>query len=164
MNDTGQLGQGDDDKLIHPDPVTVPGLDAPARSVSASSVSGAVCALLENGATKCWGEKLAGAPATAGGAALAVGWNHACALDGAGAVSCWGTNTKGQLGNGSNTPSTTASNAAGISGAASLTSGGNSSCTVFADGSFACWGDDSRGQLGAGQKGTIRPMPLKTHF
>jgi alpha-tubulin suppressor-like RCC1 family protein len=164
MNDMGQLGQGNGDKLIHPDPVTVPGLAAPAKSVAASSVSGAVCALLENGATKCWGEKLAGAPATTGGAALAVGWNHACALDGAGAVSCWGTNTKGQLGNGSNAAAAAATNAAGISGAMSLATGGNSSCSVFADGSFACWGDDSRGQLGAGQKGTVRPTPQKTHF
>lgn len=164
MNDMGQLGQGTSDKLIHPDPVTVAGLPAPAKSVAASSISGAVCALLESGTTTCWGEKLAGAPATTGGAALAVGWNHACALDAAGAVSCWGTNTKGQLGNGSNAPATSATNAAGINGAVSLATGGNSSCAVFGDGSFACWGDDSRGQLGAGQKGTIRPTPQKTHF
>jgi hypothetical protein len=155
MNDLGQLGQGDTDKLIHPAPVTVPGLDGPAKSVAASSISGAVCALLESGATKCWGEKLATEPTVSKGAALSIGWNHACALNADSDVSCWGASNKGQLGaNGSEV----------LRGAIGLTTGGHSSCAVFGDGSFACWGDDSRGQLGSGVKGTFRALPEKTHF
>ena len=160
LNDQGQLGQGDSDKLVHEAPVVVPGLDGPAKSVAASSISGAVCALLENGTTKCWGEKLEGASA-AGGAAVAVGWNHACVLDLGGAVSCWGANTKGQLGTGSNAPLAKPTSASGINGAVSLAAGGNSSCAVFGDGSFACWGEDSRGQLGGGRAGGNQPRPTR---
>lgn len=152
MNDLGQLGQGTTDKLVHDAPTVVPGLGGPARAVAASSASGAVCALLESGATRCWGEAIAGEAAATAGSALAVGWSHACTLDGAGAITCWGSNKKGQLGDGS------------IRGAISLSAGGNSSCAVFGDGAFACWGDDSRGQLGGGKAGTTRAVPQRTHF
>jgi alpha-tubulin suppressor-like RCC1 family protein len=160
LNDQGQLGQGDHDMLIHPDPVTVPGLDAPARSLAASSISGAVCAALENGTTRCWGEKLAGAPA-GGGARVAVGWNHACVLDGAGAVSCWGGNAKGQLGSASKALVASPEPIPGIAGAIGLSTGGDSSCAVFGDGSFACWGEDSRGQLGDGTAGGTKASPTR---
>ena len=162
-NDQGQLGQGTSDKLIHPDPVVVGGLGGPARSIAASSVTGAVCALLEDGSAKCWGEKLAGAPAR-GGAEITVGGGHACVLEGAGGVSCWGANTKGQLGGGSNAAAMAATAASGIKGALGLSAGGSSSCAVFGDGSFACWGDDSRGQLGSGKIGAIRTSPEQKHF
>jgi len=164
LNDMGQLGQGDSDKLIHPMPVTVPGLGLPAASVSASSISGSVCALLESGTTRCWGEKLAGDTGSSGGAALSVGWNHACTLDGTGAVSCFGANTKGQLGNGSTAPATAPANVSGVAGAISVATGGNSSCGVFKDGSFACWGEDTRGQLGNGKVGTPASTAVKKHF
>ncbi len=160
LNDMGQLGQGDSDMLIHPDPVTVSGLDGPAKSIAASSISGAVCATLESGTTKCWGEKLAGDPA-AGGGKVAVGWNHACALDGSGAVSCWGGNAKGQLGNASRALVRSPAPIPGISGAISLSTGGDSSCVVFPDGSFACWGEDSRGQLGDGKTGGTKSSPTR---
>ena len=164
MNDHGQLGQGDEDKLVHTAPLAVSGLGGPATSVAASSESGAVCALLEAGGSKCWGEKLVVATGATTGSALAVGWNHACTLDGAGAVSCWGANTKGQLGGGSNAPVTAAVSVNGLRGAQLLTSGGNSSCVLLGEGSFACWGDDSRGQLGSGQIGPIEPLPQTRHF
>jgi alpha-tubulin suppressor-like RCC1 family protein len=164
MNDHGQLGQGDEDKLVHSAPLAVGGLGGPAASVAASSESGAVCALLESGGSKCWGEKLAVATGAPSGAALAVGWNHACALDAAGAVSCWGANTKGQLGGGSNTTVTAPVAVSGLSGAQLLTTGGNSSCVILGEGSFACWGDDSRGQLGSGAVGPIEPAPQRRHF
>ncbi len=152
LNDQGQLGQGDADKLIHPAPVAVRSLSGPAKSIAASSVTGAVCAALEDGSTQCWGEKIAGAP-PAGAARVAVGWSHACSLDDAGAVSCWGASSKGQLGTGNT-----------LRGAIGLTTGGNSSCAVLAGGSFACWGDDSRGQLGSGRAGPARAMPASQHF
>ncbi len=152
LNDQGQLGQGESDPLTHPTPVTVSGLDGPAKSIAASSISGAVCALLESGATKCWGEKLAGVAATAG-VMVTVGWNHACVRDQPGAVSCWGASSKGQLGNGA------------VRGAINLATGGDSSCAVFGNGSFACWGEDSFGQLGGGKAGgPVRPVPEPMHF
>jgi alpha-tubulin suppressor-like RCC1 family protein len=164
MNDHGQLGQGDEDKLVHSAPLAVLGLEGPATSVAASSESGAVCALLESGASKCWGEKLAVAASPTTGASLAVGWNHACAQGAGGTVSCWGANTKGQLGGGSNAPVTSAVSVSSLSGASHLVTGGNSSCVILGAGSFACWGDDSRGQLGSGQIGPIEPVPQTRHF
>ena len=166
MNDMGQLGQGGSDMLVHSDPMPVLGLDGPVKSIDASSEAGVVCALLESGTTKCWGEKLGDGTgaATPGATALSVGWKHACVMDGAGAVSCFGSNTKGQLGNASTTPVATAVAASGIAGAIGFAVGGNSSCAVFGDGSFSCWGDDTRGQLGGGQIAANRPTPEKQHF
>ncbi|MDB5220448.1 MAG: regulator of chromosome condensation [Myxococcaceae bacterium] len=166
MNDMGQLGQGDTDKLVHSAPMAVAGLDGPVRSVDASSEAGVVCALLESGTTKCWGEKLGDSvgAATPGASALSVGWKHACVMDDTGVVSCFGANTKGQLGNSSTAPQATAVVASGVRNATGFAVGGNSSCAVFADGSFSCWGDDTRGQLGGGQIGTTRPTPEKRHF
>lgn len=169
MNDHGQLGQADVDALVHAAPLAVPGLGGPAKSVAASSESGAVCALLESGASKCWGEALAVTTAASAGAggALSVGWRHACSLDGAGTVTCWGANTKGQLGSGSTaavTSPVTAAGALGSGGASRLVTGGNASCTVSSDGSFVCWGDDSRGQLGSGRIGEPEATPQKRHF
>lgn len=167
MNDMGQLGQGgSSDKLVHSDPMPVLGLDGPVKSIDASSEAGVVCALLESGTTKCWGEKLGDSTgaATPGATTLSVGWKHACVMDDAGAVSCFGSNTKGQLGNASTAPSTTAVGAAGIRGAIGFAVGGNTSCAVFGDGAFSCWGDDTRGQLGGGQIAANRPTPEKQHF
>lgn len=166
MNDMGQLGQGNTDKLVHGDPMPVLGLDGPVKSIAASSEAGVVCALLESGTTKCWGERLgdsAGA-STPGATMLSVGWKHACVLDGAGAIACFGSNTRGQLGNASTAPSAGAVAASGVSGAIGFAVGGNSSCAVFADGSFSCWGDDTRGQLGGGQIAANRATPEKQHF
>ena len=125
-----------------------------------------VCALLESGTTKCWGEKLGDSSdaATPGATALSVGWKHACVMDDAGSVACFGSNTKGQLGSSSTAPSATAVAASGVHGATGFAVGGNSSCAVFGDGSFSCWGDDTRGQLGGGQIATIVPTPQKRHF
>lgn len=152
LNDQGQLGRGDADKLIHPDPSVVPGLGGPARRIAASSVTGAVCAALEGGATKCWGEKIAGAPPP-GATEISVGWSHACRRDDAGAIACWGASNKGQLGAGNT-----------LRGATSIVTGGHSSCAVLEEGKFACWGDDSRGQLGGGRAGATRPVPAVQHF
>ena len=166
MNDVGQLGRGTSDKLVNSDPMPVLGLDGPVASIDASSEAGVACALLESGTTKCWGDKLGDSTgaATPGAKTLSVGWKHACAMDAAGAVSCFGSNTKGQLGNASMAPVTTAVAASGITGAIGLAVGGNTSCAVFADGSFSCWGDDTRGQLGGGAIAPNRATPEKQHF
>jgi alpha-tubulin suppressor-like RCC1 family protein len=168
MNDMGQLGQGNTDKLVHSDPMPVLGLDGPVKSIDASSEAGVVCALLESGTTKCWGDKLGDSEgaATPGATWLSVGWKHACVMDTAGVVSCFGSNTKGQLGNATLAPAPAAIAGAvwGVGGAIGFAVGGNSSCAVFGDGSFSCWGDDTRGQLGGGQIEPNRSTPEKQHL
>jgi alpha-tubulin suppressor-like RCC1 family protein len=166
MNDLGQLGQGNSDKMVHSAPMPVLGLDGPVKSIDASSEAGAVCALLESGATRCWGDRLGESTgaATPGATSLSVGWKHACVMDAAGVVSCFGSNTKGQLGNATTAPAPEAVAASGVGGAIGFAVGGNSSCAVFGDGSFSCWGDDTRGQLGGGQIAPSRSTPEKQHF
>ena len=73
------------------------------------------CALLANGAVRCWGQNWFGqlgdgtttnrtTPATvsglSGATAVTAGGYHTCALLGDGTVRCWGLNNYGQLGNG----------------------------------------------------------------
>ena len=73
------------------------------------------CALLANGAVRCWGQNWFGqlgdgtttnrtTPATvsglSGATAVTAGGYHTCALLGDGTVRCWGWNNYGQLGNG----------------------------------------------------------------
>jgi alpha-tubulin suppressor-like RCC1 family protein len=128
-NNHGQLGQGDTgprgalpdsmgDALL---PVSL-GSGRTARQVAAGGYFS--CALLDDGAVKCWGQNASGQlghdtniqygdrPGQMGDALpvtalagprvvqLAAGLNHACALHEDGTVRCWGANESGQLGQG----------------------------------------------------------------
>lgn len=163
MNDKGQLGQGTQDQLVHESPLRVEGTEG-ALDVAAAANAQTVCALLEGGSVKCWGEDAEGTGGALGASALGVGWKHGCALVASGEVSCWGENARGQLGDGSTTPSKSPTKVSGVSGARSLAVGGHSACAVFGDGSFACWGDSKRGQLGDGTTDTTRAVPVRVHF
>ncbi|APV50551.1 hypothetical protein BWI17_13150 [Betaproteobacteria bacterium GR16-43] len=67
---------------------------------------------------------------------------------------CWGANDKGQLGNGTTTPSQTPVTVSGLDGSGlsvnQITSGARHACAVLTNGNVRCWGDNSRGQLGNG--------------
>lgn len=121
-NRSGQLGYGhtdfvgDDEALVSIDDVNVGG---PVARVTAGSA--ATCAVLENGAMRCWGSGISGAlgygnprsigddelPYRAGDVPLGcTAWQvdtengHTCALLRNGAIRCWGFNRYGQLGYG----------------------------------------------------------------
>ncbi len=97
--------------------------DVPVGAAAKQVVSGNLhnCALLENGAVRCWGSGGSGqmgndsagnvgdggglsiiaagdVPLGAPAQALAAGQDHVCALLVSGAVRCWGANSYGQLG------------------------------------------------------------------
>lgn len=97
--------------------------DVPIGAAVKQIVSGNLhnCALLENGAVRCWGSGGSGqlgnnavgnvgdgvglsisaagdVPLGAGASVLAAGQDHVCALLVTGAVRCWGANADGQLG------------------------------------------------------------------
>lgn len=128
------------------------------------------CAVLDTGATWCWGRNYGGeaAPqvttrenipptrlAVDGASAIDVGLSHGCAVLG-GVVRCWGSNKTGELG-----PSAAlaAEHVAPVDvalpGRAVDVSvgglGGNAvSCAVLETGAAYCWGSDESGGLGRG--------------
>ncbi|MBT7080241.1 MAG: RCC1 repeat-containing protein, partial [Chloroflexi bacterium] len=172
-NGYGQLGDtSTDDSEI---PVDVSGIDGStsvATQIAAGSYS--TCALLSNGAVKCWGFNSKGqlgngsttdasSPSAVSGidgstytaTAISVGHlDHACALLDDGSIMCWGENKYGQLGNASTTDSSVPVDVSGIDGstdtAIAVDTGYQSSCAILDDGSLKCWGRNNYSQLGDG--------------
>jgi alpha-tubulin suppressor-like RCC1 family protein len=148
------------------------------------------CALLSNGAIRCWGEgdRLGVTPTTDSATPITVdgingftkaidvdaGLHHTCAVMSSNAVECWGANDKGQLGDGNFTdqptkvPALTGSNtdactnpAAGVCNAASqVSAGGDHTCAVLLNQTIACWGDNAHGELGVGSIGGVADVPV----
>ena len=84
---------------------------------------------------------------------LAAGGDHTCAILDDGTVSCWGSNQYGQLGDGTNTdsstPTPTSSLGAGRT-AVSIAAGTAHTCALLDDATVACWGMANFGQLANG--------------
>ena len=144
-------------------PLPVSGLSSGVTAIAAGQHL--TCAVVTDGAVKCWGAndqgQLGNATTTdsaipvavsglvAGVTAIAAGREHACAIAAGGAVTCWGDNSTGQLGNGSNAGSDTPVAVTGLaSGAKAISAGGDYACAVTSTGSVMCWGDNTFGQLG----------------
>jgi alpha-tubulin suppressor-like RCC1 family protein len=83
---------------------------------------------------------------------------HMCLVRKSGALCCWGTNTSGQLGDGTTSPSDNAVPVSGISDAVAVTVGDLYSCALRKDGSVSCWGDNLYGRLGTGDSAN-HPSP-----
>jgi alpha-tubulin suppressor-like RCC1 family protein len=114
------------------------------------------CAVIRDGAVKCWGSNAYGklgdgttdtraTPAGVlglGGSAtqVAAGTDHTCALVTAGRVKCWGSNAHGQLGDGSYSDRPLPADVAGLAAAVAIAAGGHRSCALLADGQVLCWG------------------------
>jgi hypothetical protein len=109
-NGFGNLGDGDSDSSGQ---LTTSTLTTGERAIAVNVDSDASCALLVNGAVKCWGDGAVGI--TAFGTALDVNTPtlvpelisvtqlslselHGCALAGQGDLWCWGSNTRQQRG------------------------------------------------------------------
>jgi alpha-tubulin suppressor-like RCC1 family protein len=177
-NAFGQLGDGTE---THRDePVDVTGLSTGVMTIGAGE-GGHVCAVLDSGALKCWGNNEYGqlgedrgcpTPCTApvdvtgmssGVVAATGGYLHTCALLSSGAVKCWGNNQFGQVGDSSacgvlcGTPQDVIGLA---SGGTAVETGTRHSCARTATQTF-CWGDNFTGQLGDdGACGTLCPEPV----
>jgi len=162
-NDFGELGDGSNtDRWT---PVDVVGLGADVKAITEGRYH--TCALMNGGGVKCWGANGLGqlgdgtntdrwtpveVQGLAGGAiAIVAGLSHTCALMDGGAVRCWGGNGTGQLGDGTNIDSWTATEVSGLSaGVTNVIADLNHTCALMDSGGVKCWGANASGQLGDG--------------
>src|SRR2546426_906343 len=134
------------------------------------------CALLQDGALRCWGLNDSGqlgngtttssstpvaVAGITGAAAVTGGGYHTCARFTDGTLECWGRNDAGQLGD----PATTTDvsgipvRVTGITTATAVTAGGFHTCPLLQDGTVRCWGQNNFSQLGNGTIGnTVAPV------
>jgi alpha-tubulin suppressor-like RCC1 family protein len=189
-NAYGQLGLGDansrgDETGEMGDDLPAVDLGTGRTAVDLTAGYGHTCALLDNGAVKCWGDNFHGQlglgdtdprgddakemgddlPAVdLGTGRTALGFTaragHMCALLDNGAVKCWGENQDGALGLGG---TDTRGDEAGEMGdalpavdlgtgrtAVGLSAGARATCALLDNGAVKCWGENARGRLGLG--------------
>jgi len=93
---------------------------------------------------------------------VAAGEEHSCAALLDGTAWCWGENGRGQLGDGTTTDRSAATQVVGSGGTGYLadvvgiTAGAEHTCAVLDDGTAWCWGENGQGQLGVGSKSDSR--------
>lgn len=129
-----------------------------------------ICALMNSGELKCWGNNDYGQlgigeaeyftthiPQTVTSLGNDVkgickgGYYHTCAILKSGGLKCWGANYWGQLGDGTTTNRFTPVDVYGITSEVEKVSCGvDFSCALLADGKVKCWGRNNYGQLGNG--------------
>jgi alpha-tubulin suppressor-like RCC1 family protein len=163
-NLSGQLGIGGSPDSGTTRPAKVPGLSNVASIAAGENFT---CAVLDNGALRCWGANDSGqlgdgttsqrsSPVTVigkGVAAAAAGWNHTCVITTTGGVACWGRNQDGELGDGTRTQRRRPVAVQGLgpgSDATELTAGYQDTCVRLTGDHIQCWGKNDFGQLGNG--------------
>ena len=158
-NDRGQLGNGRQGSISGPVRALI---SAPVASVSTGEQR--TCARTTIGTVYCWGavwiERTGGlemtrnqltpdlvpnAPALA---RLSVGSFTTCGADISGFAYCWEANPRGEMGNGTQTGSTSPLRVASNLEFTQVSAGIVQSCGVVTNGAGYCWGDDTFGQLG----------------
>jgi len=172
-NNFGQLGNGT--KTDSATPVIVAGLTG-VTSVTAGRYHS--CAITGTGEAYCWGYGAFGQlgngstasqtrPVKVSGLTDAVdisaGGYHTCAVTGSyGGIECWGYNAYGELGDSTNTQSTTPRKVGGwlcllggcsfleFDNAVEVETGLYSTCALVNNGRVGCWGENNYGQLGDG--------------
>jgi alpha-tubulin suppressor-like RCC1 family protein len=165
-NASGELGNGTTIASSNPVAVSLPA----GRKATAISAGGPhACAVLDDGSVTCWGDNNYGElgngtntnssnpvavalPAGRVATAISAGGQHTCAILDDGSVTCWGDNNYGELGNGTNTNSSTPVAVTLPAGekVTAISSGENDSCALLDDGSVTCWGENGDGALGNG--------------
>jgi cysteine-rich repeat protein len=180
----GKLGYGNTESVGDDEvPAEVGEVDVGGKVRQVVAGGNHTCALLENGAVRCWGgagnsaelgygngAKIGDdeAPASAGDVdvggpvvQLAAGFGHTCALLTGGAVRCWGRADKGQLGYGNKNDVgddevPAAAGNVDVGGAVvQIAAGAEQTCAVLATGGVRCWGYGAQGRLGYGDTNNL---------
>lgn len=160
-NGDGEVGDGTNQQRNSP--VDVTGLGSGVMTLTARRDHN--CALLNNGAARCWGANEVGqlgdgtktsrnqpvsvTTVTANISVIIAGGLHTCVLTTGGGVKCWGGNKDGQLGNNTTTDSLSAVDVSGLqSGVRMVATGRNHTCALLSTGRVKCWGLNLDGQIG----------------
>lgn len=135
------------------------------------------CALLAEGAVKCWGRNSVGqlgdgtqldrlAPTAVAGLAgvtqLACRAQHSCAVTDGGLAWCWGYNQGGRLGDGTTVDRASPTGVVGLDGGvAEVLPSGFHSCARLVSGRVRCWGNNTGNALGNADAGNSSAVPVE---
>lgn len=180
----GRLGYADaEDRGAEDLPQEAGAIELGGKALQVSvSPSGHVCAVLDGGRLRCWGQNIQGqlgygdtervgdneTPAAKGDvqvggtvAQVATASASTCARLDTGAVRCWGFAGDGRLGYGNSTnygddelPSVAGDVPLGGK-ATQIVGGSNHFCAILEGGTLRCWGNARSGQLGYGNTNSI---------
>ncbi|MCX4240717.1 hypothetical protein OEB96_08845 [Paraliomyxa miuraensis] len=177
----GRLGYGNREEVHVPAQAGDVPVGGSVRAIEAGPM-GMTCAILDDGALRCWGQSTQGGlglgstrdvgvtdtPASVGDVPLpglvvdvAVAGAHVCALLDTGKVRCWGFGAEGRLGYASDgrnvgddeTPFDAPDVDVG-GPVVQLEAGGSHVCARLESGAVRCWGTGPQGQLGYGERVT----------
>jgi alpha-tubulin suppressor-like RCC1 family protein len=191
QNGNGQIGDGTTSSPRSPTRVLLSPGGEPLKGV-AQIAAGAnhSCARKFDGEILCWGDNALGqigdgtttlrpSPtsvllAPSGGvpkgvAQIAAGGDHTCAGNTDGTVLCWGDNSRGQIGDGTVSPSRPAPTpvllapSAPLLGVAEIATGNNHTCARRVDETLVCWGDNASGEIGDGTVAPFRASATPAH-
>ncbi|MBP7963143.1 MAG: hypothetical protein KBG20_07640 [Caldilineaceae bacterium] len=160
-NANGTLGDNTTTNRLTPTDVV--GMSSGVAAIAAGYYH--TCALITGGGVKCWGDNFGGqlgdgtttdrlTPVdvigmSSGVTAIDTGNFHTCTLTMAGGVKCWGYNSRGQVGDGTETRKSSPVDVTGLgSGVAAIGIDGDHACAVTTTGEVKCWGNNAYGQLG----------------
>ncbi|MEI8240986.1 MAG: DUF4082 domain-containing protein, partial [Actinomycetota bacterium] len=160
----GRLGDGTENSSATP--VDVVGLSGSVQAIAAGSDT--TCALTTAGGAKCWGNRVGDGSAnnfstsavdvlgmTSGVRQIDIGGGFTCFVTTSSDVQCLGENGWAQLGDGTQTGTSTISTP--IQGLASnvhsIATMGQATCALMLDTTVKCWGYGGYGQLGDGTFG-----------
>jgi len=180
------IGDSSGNYIYNPTKVTTGAMNG--KTVKAIGIAGDqgysarhTCVIASDDLPYCWGNVALGNGAassnvpvavTTSGAlsgktvtSIAVGYQHTCVIASDGKAYCWGSQGRGQLGNGSTTPSSTpvAVDTSGVLAGKTLKeiyAGYEHTCAISTDGLAYCWGDNGGGKLGDGSGSGYSTLPV----